>query len=301
MTSVLFAFAIHTGASLPVVDWNATAAELSRIAAEGGSVRAALQREQPRLAAAVSEIAQHPDLLSLWGICSNFDELAKAVVVDPAIVDTLNSMARAPLRDGARTHAGVQHTFGYFFSTLATAYGYKRERWTKADIELGFGLPRGVLGIAPSAGTLFENATYFAGRIALADDSRAQRMLAAVKERVAPSLVDFPYAALQRRRLVETLTLANARIELRSDFVFFGHPVAGSTSVAWLIYSVLDSRIGHRQLITAFPVGQAFVDSKTASALLGEKQTIMTQYNAFVAGLSDSAAAHLGTRTLTRE
>lgn len=283
-------------------DWNAIAARLLQTAAAGGSVREALEREQPALYGAIAEAAQHPELQALWGTCSNFDELAKGVVVDPAIVDALNAIAHAPPRKDRQTPAGIQHTFGYFFSTLQTAFGYKRERWTKPDIELGFGLPRGVLGVAPNAGTLFDNVTYFAGRIALADDAAAQRTLDAARAFVAPSLAEVPYTTLSRRRLLETLVLANARVELRTDFVMFTQPSAqpSSRNVALLVYSVLDSRVMHPQLITAFPVSRAFIDGKSEARLLGADQPILTQYNAVVPGLSGASPPRRGTRTLAQ-
>src|SRR5205823_4357190 len=109
----------------------------------------------------------------LWGTSINYDELAKAIIVHPAILRALDksfvshapmevqnidaqapeSVATARLLGVAPTHdpaghplahAGMEHTYGYLFSVLKTSFGYKRARWVSGESERGFGLKTGL-------------------------------------------------------------------------------------------------------------------------------------------------------------
>jgi hypothetical protein len=250
----------------------------------------------PDLTARMKEDAERPAWKLLWGQSLNYDELAQATIVDPTLLDQLFEILRAPPRADRFVHAGAEHTYGYLFSTLQTPYGYKRARWVRSDIEDGFGLPRGTLGPIPNRGSLLSNLTYFAGRVALQDDSaRAKTELSRLKPGIEPSLIQYPWKSLKIIRIEERFEnhggdpteKTAAIITLRTDLVEFPRLdqkkiQAGNTHL--LIYSIHDPRFepAHR-LITAFPVNTAFVERVTEGAKKGANEPILVRYNAFVA------------------
>src|SRR6185437_3416867 len=119
-------------------------------------------------------------------------------------------------------HAGMEHTYGYLFSTLKTAFGYKRARWVHGDTERGFGLQVGALGPDTpkvSGGSLFSNATYFFGRIAFRDNPELLAALKRGSKAVAKQILQFDYTSLKTIRLEETI--ASKNVSLRTDLVPF--------------------------------------------------------------------------------
>ena len=112
---------------------------------------------------------------SLWGQAKNFDENAKAVIVDPKILNYLAK--KLNLESSIQTHAGfdsvhagLQHTYAYLFSQLETPYGYKRARWVTGEIEQGFGLSPKTFNPETNKGSFLANVTYFFAMFAFKED-----------------------------------------------------------------------------------------------------------------------------------
>ncbi len=208
----------------------------------------------PELIAQAKTDARDPDMLAAWGRSVNFDEHAKAVIVDTG---TLNALfAAAGVAPG---HAGITHTYGYLTSALLTPYGYKRDRWTSGVIEKGFGLEPGYLSPAPKSGTLLSHVTAFAGAIAFRGERPARQ-------------TGFP--ELKPRRLTETV----GDVELRTDIVPYLH---GDGAV--LVYSWRDLKAKRSYLITMFPVDATFADGVFDPAKLGEGKPVSVRYNGDIA------------------
>jgi hypothetical protein len=239
---------------------------------------------------------KNPAWRELWGRSLNYDELAKETIVDPSLVDRLTAHLVTAPRNERVVHAGIEHTYGYLFSTLQTPYGYKRARWVKPDLEDGLGIPRGSLGPLPTRGTLLSNLSYVIGRIALWNDSAEQKLaLRKLEGIVDPALIRFPWKSLKVTRLEERFEnhggdpseRTAAIITLRTDLVNLPRVDAtknpsGNTHL--LIYSIEDPRQtpSHR-LITAFPVNQAFVDRTLDAGKNKPDESIVVRYNAFLA------------------
>jgi hypothetical protein len=284
--------------------WAGLARDLESVASQNGSVIQALQKEQPDLFAQMKADSRRKDWLELWGYCINFDELARGIIVSPSVIDRLVEFFAPPAgkpfiitvgaNDREILHAGVQHTYGYLFSNLKTSFGYKRARWVRDTLDRGFGLPTGTLSPLPKAGSLFSNATYFAGRIAFKNEPSILRTLTRSASRaVSPALVNYDFDSLKSVRLEETVHTETGDVIIRTDFVPFTHKVEGDTNTHWLIYSIADNRAERKkqhlvpaQLITAFPVETSFVEAALAADGLGENKPVITRYNAYVEGLT---------------
>jgi hypothetical protein len=204
----------------------------------------------PDLIAQAKKDARDPDMLAVWGKSINFDEHAKAVIVDTGTLTALFTAAKV-----APGHAGVTHTYGYLTSTLVTPYGYKRDRWTSGEIERGFGLPAGYLSPAPPTGTLLSNATAFARAIAFRGEERARKS----------SILN-----TKPRRLTETA----GSVSIRTDIVPYLHGEG-----ALLVYSWRDLKAKRSYLITMFPVDAKFADALFDPAGLGEGKPVVARFN----------------------
>ena len=250
-----------------------------------------LKEAAPDLYAQISRDAAQTQLKGLWGQSINYDELAKGIILNPAILKVLSKSFQVPWISDRIAHAGMEHTYGYLFSTLKTAFGYKRARWVHGDTERGFGLPAGTLSpAAPSAGgsTLFANATFFFGKIAFRNDAATLKVLVANCTGVPKALQSFAFSSLKTIRLEETL--ASKNVVLRTDLVPFTVKPSETnpgTNQYLLVYSVVVD--GTAKLITGFPVGQGFVDSTLNKDNLGDDKPIITRYNAFVDGISGNS------------
>ncbi len=274
--------------------WAAVAKALEERAQRRGSLRQPLKELVPGLMDQIHRDARRPDWKKLWGRSLNYDEYAKGIIVDPAILDALAKEMQVPPRNERIVHAGMEHIYGYLFSTLKTSFGYKRARWVRDDIEVGFGLPRGTLGPSPREGTLFSNATFFFGKIAFRDAGRELKQIVQGEIGVASELRSMPYADLKILRLEETVL--DGKVAFRTDFVPFLNQLEGKSNTHLLIYSV---REGDRvQLITAFPVAQGFVDSALKAENLGEGRDVISRYNAYVNGVTGVTPPLKGTRKL---
>jgi hypothetical protein len=266
----------------PDIAWGETAedcpwAGAARALAAGETWDRALPEFRERLEAD----ARLEGLKAAWGRSLNYDELARGVIVEPAILDALGAMLGVAGREDRVVHAGMEHTYGYLFSVLRTPFGFKRARWVRGELEAGFGLPAGTLGPAPAEGSLFANVTYFAGRVAF----RGELTLPA--ESVAAATVLYPYEELAVARLEEAVSSPRP-VRLRTDLVAFPHPPAAADANSHLlVYSVHD---GGPKLITAFPVNRAFVARVLDPSGLGADKPVATRYNAYVEGLTGNAS-----------
>lgn len=251
----------------------------------------------PRLAA---DIAQTPTFgqgalryVDLWGESSNVDASQAGAPhpkpsVDEAILDALHARAGMPgARHGAVTFAGIEHTYGYLLSDLETPFGFKRARWVRDDVEMGFGLPRGVLGPTPPGGTLFGNVTFFAGKIAFrgGSDAAEARAVESGRSSVSPALRAFDFDALAATRIEETVDLGARTVTFRTDYVAFTRrsPAPdGNTDV--LVYSIRDGE--RARLISMFAVAPASKAKATDRSRMGDAQMIAPQFNAVVEGFT---------------
>lgn len=226
--------------------------------------------------------------LIFWGTSGNVDELAHAEIVDPAILLPLLKVAGQPL-NAANPHAGVQHTYGYLFSTIETPFGKKRDRWTSTALENALGLPTDTLSPVPKSGTLLANATWIAGQIAFAGDARCTWLVRCLKRRVSPELLSFDWSAQECLRMTESIRFpkADRHLHLITDLVRLN---AGPRTAAelqklpvWLlVYSLHDERVGHPELITLFTVREEFVATIQERAAIRRRSDIRLRYNAVV-------------------
>jgi hypothetical protein len=254
-------------------------AEIARTEQAGGKFD--LKHSDPLLYGQLLQDAQHSGMKSLWGQSSNFDELAKATIVDPPILKSLAELFKTPWISDQISHAGLEHVYGYLFSTLKTDFGYKRARWVRGEMEGGFGLKEGTLSPetpSGSGGTLFQNVTYFFGRIAFRDDPLRLKTLERDSPEVAKQVKGFNYAELKTQRLEEII--ASQKVMIHTDFV----PFPTRPDHFLLVYSIVSN--GVSMLITGFPVDKSFVDNRLNEDDLGEHKPIVTRYNAFLEGIS---------------
>ncbi len=238
----------------------------------------------------------------LWGHSLNFDENAKTIIIEPAILETVSQSIGVPSPaapvegvNGAIAHAGAQHTYGYLFSIEKTPFGFKRARWVRDDIEAGFGLPRGTIGPSPKKGSLFTNVSYLLARLSMQDDRHAHTIENVVAPAVPKALRNYPFSKLEGQRLEERVEIGSRVIVIRTDFFRFPNaptvtPGAPAPNSELLVYSVRDSEDHDRvRVISAFPVADSFAAGVFAPAQMGDKQSIVTKYNAYVAGLTGKA------------
>src|SRR5262245_23293041 len=74
----------------------------------------AFAKAAPGIARQLKADAKRKEWLSLWGESVNFDEGAKAQIVDAAVLEELARRAGVPYADrpDKRVHAGLEHTYG---------------------------------------------------------------------------------------------------------------------------------------------------------------------------------------------
>ena len=267
--------------------WAPAARALIAEAQAGRPVGPALAQQLPRLHAQLGQVAGRPELLELWGQSLNYDEGARAEIVDPAILDALLELAHGPARQERVVHAGLEHTFGYLFSLLDTSFGFKRARWVSGEIDRGLGLGgTGIVNPEPRFGNLFWNVTYLLSKLSLGDSPRAQRAVDSLHSELSPELLVFSPNRAERIRLVERIQTPRF-VEIRTDLVRFQNS-AGTTNTNLLIYSIRDGARSDAKLITAFPVVDSFVEQLTRANDLGTNRPIKTRYNAWLPGVSGS-------------
>jgi hypothetical protein len=277
--------------------WAGLSRDLS--AAHGKDLSKILKQGSPALYREIQSERSSKAWHSLWGYSINFDELARGQIVDPEILKLLYSLsevtrpALGPGTPDTIEHAGLEHTYGYLFSVLKTAFGYKRSRWVGGDINRGFAFQGNPISPSPKRGSLFRNVTYFTGKIAFRHEPKGLAALDAGKAPVDRDLVAFKYGELKVTRLEEELDLANGRkVVIRTDLVPFPvappPPLGGAApNDTLLVYSYVDS--GEAKLVTAFPVTASFGAGIMQPNTLGDNQPIITRYNAYIPGVTGRA------------
>jgi hypothetical protein len=278
------------------------AARLAKLAAKRRLLSSDLESICPWLHRQILDDKEHPPLLSLWGLSVNHDENAGVTIVNPAILRAIGETAGIPMTETV-VHAGLQHTYGYLLSTIATPFGYKRDRWVSPEIELGFGMKPDTLGPNPPEGTLLANATWIAGRIAFRGDESSTRKLRRISPAVADDVRRVRFERLPQMRIVESVAVRGTRgrfrgVRLRTDLVGFPSRVAGCQEDILLVYSVEDSSCPTAQLVTMFAVTEEFVEGMTRPQGLGSGVSVKARFNAFVPGISGEVVR--GRRTLQR-
>lgn len=244
--------------------------------------------------------ARLPGLLSLWGLSRNIDEsrLESGTRTVPAnLLKTLNRHLKVPYDDSFTIgHAGLNHTYGYLFSTVETPYGYKRARYVRHEIEAGFGLKEGELGGSPKGGSLLLNLTLFAGKVAFRDSEAGMKAMNDLSSRVAryaPSdILKFNFNALKPERLIERIETTDQTIEMRTDLIPFNHPNPYGKNSSLLIHSILveDKHPSKTRaapatpvLITVFPVESGMRASLFDPTTMGDPVPLKLRFNAALA------------------
>lgn len=260
-------------------------------AREGKPLKPVLNAHCPWIETQLRQSGKFPGRLGLWGRSLNFDEHAKAVIVEPPLLQLIGELAGVPQR-GRSMHAGLAHTYGYLFSLIETPYGKKRDRWIKPDLDQGFGFPVPTLRDQPEAGTLLLNLTFCLGQIAFRDHAELLERLRMEPTGVAQAARDYPFDELTIQRVSEQAAIPEGRrrgtpIELNTDLVAlpYSSPEASAENTL-LVYSVVNGpRLGP-QLITAFSVTSEAVAEITSPENQGDAVEIRTRYNAYVEGLA---------------
>ena len=240
------------------------------------------------------------EFLTLWGEAKNYDENAKAIIVDSKILQCLAEKLKLknavqPQNGFESVHAGLQHTYAYLFSNTPTPYGYKRARWTKDDIEKGFGLSKKALTPETKKGAFLSNVTYFFAKFAFQDDSELIKKLEAVGRKnksVSPELMSLKTEKFQIKNLVETLP--EKQIILHTTFVKMNPEKLISKNTYLLIYWVENQKNKTKSLITGFPVETSFVDRVLDEKNIGSKKPISTHYNAWISALTNAKETLMG-------
>jgi hypothetical protein len=161
-----------------------------------------------------------------WGQSTVLDENTGTPVLPRALCETLHAHAGLP-SSWPVGNAGVLHVYGYLLSTVATPYGFKRERWT------GGGL----------ADALGRDPTHF-----LPWDANPDTLLRRVTEAVLPVLIENPPGSTTVMRFDEAVgTVGDA---------FFRTAIVSNRSNdhSALIYGV--GQGSDIRVVTAFPVAQ---------------------------------------------
>lgn len=246
---------------------------------------ALLKRSCPAVVTQIQRDSARRGPLSFWGRSRNFDENAHAIVVEPVVLNLIADIAGR--RVSVRTpHAGLQHTYGYLFSTIETPYGFKRDRWVEANIAADLGLDSTLLSPTPSEGTLLANATWVSAAIAYRGfPSLTKRLVDYLDDNVASELTSFTVATSDHVRVTEKVKTRYRKdkrsFALQSDLVTT-NPKNGDSL---LVYSVVDDDRRQHQLITVFPISAESRHEICALAKTVDREDIRTRYNAYVPAL----------------
>ena len=191
----------------------------------------------PRLFRHLRRVGKERSVLTRWGRSVNTDEFANQDIVAPDILSLLGEIIGVPMRPPG-FHAGIQHTYGYLLSRIATPYGFKRDRWIQSTIEGGFGLPRQSLQALPRRGTLLGNLTIFLSRLSLRDQPPVK---------IVGSMANFNVSELddvKGCRIEESFQLRSGSgtrhrdLQLRTDLFPFPRPTSDDRDRSLLVYSI---------------------------------------------------------------
>lgn len=241
--------------------------------------------------------------LQHWGLAKNFDENAKAIIVDNVVLLCLAQQLK--LEDTLQqqpqyqtVHAGLQHTYAYLFSNTPTPYGYKRARWTSGDLKAGFNFElKNPLYPSSKNGAFLTNITYFFSRFAFKNDATLIAQLEAEGQKnksLNTLLLSFPYEKFETQNLTEHVKSTD--FVIHTVFVKMNADKIKSSNTHLLIYWIENTKTATKQLITGFPVETSFVRKALDPQNLGESKPITLRYNAYVEELTRSATPLTGLR-----
>ena len=256
-----------------------------------------LKKRTPYILKQLKMDLNSPEAISLWGTAKNFDDNAKATIVDLKILncltEKLNLKSSIQQQAGFETiHAGVQHTYAYLFSNLMTPYGYKRARWTKDDLQKGLGLSPLLLTPQTKHGAFLTNVTYLFAKFAFKDDAALLKKLE--NKSLAPELLKFKAETFEVKNVKETI--AEKNFVLHTTFVKLLPGNTATTNTHLLIYWIENTTTHSKSLITGFPVEQSFVDKAFDPKNMGPNRPISLRYNVWVNEVSDSKTTLTGLR-----
>lgn len=186
-----------------------------------------------------------------WTDCTIVDELAKADILPAPLMKALGIRLKST---AGVTHAsaGIMHTYGYLFSRLPTAYGFKSKRWVESRLDERLGLPAGTFSPLPVEGEFTSNLTAVLLQLvgAPAKIARAAPLTPAAK---AIGHVEQRVTWKTGRGTPMEATVFTHLVPLAPL------PDHKSDETHLLIYSV--RRGGHHRLTTAFPVARTFAET----------------------------------------
>lgn len=281
--------------------WAAFSRRLIKEADAGQAIAPLFEMLAPEISAQLKSDAKQPKLEALWDYALNLDPTSGEKIVDPRLLVLFGQQMGIPTNQLATSnvvHAGLQQTYGHLFSLAPSPNGFRRARWVNGVIESGFGLPAGLFGPIPRAGTLFRNATYFFGRLALTDSEEAMAVLEHT-EGVPEALRTFAYDAVAIRRLEERVQVPQVtgrEILLRTDLIAF--TATGAHSQVLAIYSLYDPGEGLPKLVAGLPIGREDAEALLAADTLGDDQVINSRFEAFIEGLTGTKMPLAGSRRI---
>ena len=267
------------------VDYQKIALVMNEAAEAGRPVGGILYRRCPGIVRQIEADKVSKAVFRLWGNTLNADEVVGQTIVHPSILKAIGDLAEVDCT-GETIHAGLEHTYGYLFSTIETPFGFKRDRWVKPDIENGFQIERPALRPVPTEGTLLSNLTYFLGRHVFRGCRRELFLLRSLREHVSREVADASrYRTTNLIRVEEAVRLrGGVEVTIHTDLIPFA--VRTESVFALHVYWVQDSREKNAQLITAFPVSRAFASDILDDASFGKRLPIRTRFNGFVHGIT---------------
>jgi len=255
-------------------------AGMTRTIERGEAVNTVIESRAPQLLESLREDQKEKTWLALWGKSTNWDEGVKKTILDHRIIDAFTTPAGYPPqvvkspREMEIMHAGIAHTYGYLFSNLQTAFGFKRKRWIGHEMEDALRISPGVFGPNPKFGTLFGNVTYFAANVAFRQHPNELLTLETLKSRVSSELDLALIKTLDVHTLLESPSGAPGWT-FQTDIIKF-------QNAGILIYSIHHEPTRLHRLITIFPIQLSFGESLLDPAKLGANQPIQLRYNAYV-------------------
>ncbi len=270
------------------MDFDLVVSELTERAHQNVAQRLEFLRNRcPAIVAQIHRDREPDGPFAYWGQSLNTDEIADHTIVERPILETLAKAANLKM-SLTYPHAGVQHTYGYLFSSIQTPYGKKRERWIDGSLERAFRQPAETFGPFPQEGTLLANATWLAGHFAFRKDTFITRLHVRLRARIAESLLEIQWDRYRSQRFTESTQFLDGAtlvtIVLQSDIIFIGHQGNQGPNPYLLVYSTQDSRKSHPELITLFTVSESFVEAIHTRAKQRKIADVRPRYNTYIPG-----------------
>jgi hypothetical protein len=262
-------------------------------------IESVFKAHAPGLLSSLSQdLKQGVALTDLWTTSVNVDENTGHTIVHPPLLRFLTESLGLAERPTPKAHAGLQHTYGYLFSTELTAYGFKRERWISGAIQKGLGLTTDFGLLSSLSGgkhlSLLSQVSLLLGSFALTDDAQAQAELSILRSQAPKDLQALDPARFPRKRIREKFTIGERAIEIRTDLIeLAAFKEAPPNARFLLVYSIREN--GRSRLVTGFPVSEGSALDLLKPENFGEGKTIKSRYNASIEGMS---APVTGSRTL---